>query len=259
VIHRRSRWSRGLVATLIVLLSSPAARAEGRVKPDTRMTEVKRACVAGEVDKGVALLAELYAKTNDPTAIYNQGRCYQQNARPEQAVSKFEEYLRKAKDITPEERVDVERFIAELNEDIERAKPPAPAPAPAPVVVSPQPVDEARPGSRLRKAGVVLGALGVAAVGAGVVFGVMMKSKEDEIDRQTRAPGYVDAPEVKGPFADGKRYETLQFVGYGVGAVALIAGTACYVLGARREARAQLTVAPLATASLGGLSLAGTF
>lgn len=252
---RRSRWSRGLVATLIVLLSSPAARAEGRAKPDTRMTEVKRACVAGEVDKGVALLAGLYAQTNDPTAIYNQGRCYQQNARPEQAVMKFEEYLRKAKDITPEERAEVERFIAELNADIERAKP---APAPAPVVTPPL-AEEARPGSTLRKAGVALGALGVAAVGAGVVFGVMMMSKEDEIDRRTKAPGLVDAPSTQGPIADGKRYETLQFVGYAVGAAALITGTACYVVGARREARAHVVVTPLATASLGGLSLAGTF
>jgi hypothetical protein len=255
VTDRRSRWSRGLVATLIVLLSSPAARAEGRAKPDTRMTEVKRACVAGEVDKGVALLAELYAQTNDPTAIYNQGRCYQQNARPEQAVMKFEEYLRKAKDITPEERAEVERFIAELNADIERAKP---APAPAPVV-TPQPAEEARPGSTLRKAGVALGALGVAAVGAGVVFGVMMKAKQDEIDQMTRAPGMVYNTETAGPYADGKRYETLQFVGYAVGVAALAAGTACYVVGVRREARARVVVAPLATASLGGLSLAGTF
>jgi hypothetical protein len=251
----RSPWSRGLVATLSLLLASPAVRAEGRAKPDTRMTEVKRACVAGEVDKGVALLAELYAQTNDPTAIYNQGRCYQQNARPEQAVMKFQEYLRKAKDVTPEERAEVERFISELKADIERAKP---APTPAPVVTS-QPVEEARPGSTLRKAGVVLGALGVAAVGAGVVFGVMMKSKQDEIDRVTKAPGYVDAPSTQGPIADGKRYETLQFVGYAVGATVLITGTACYVVGARREARAQVVVAPLATASLGGLSLAGTF
>ena len=46
---------------------------------DPRVGEAKTACVAGDVPKGVRLLAELYTASGDPIWIFNQGRCYQQN------------------------------------------------------------------------------------------------------------------------------------------------------------------------------------
>jgi hypothetical protein len=117
-----------VVAPLQPATAQPQAQAD-------RMKEVKKACAAGDFDRGVRLLADLYAETNDPTAIYNQGRCYQQNAEPERAAARFREYLRKAKDLSPADRAEVEGFIREADAEAavraQRAAQPAPA-APAP-------------------------------------------------------------------------------------------------------------------------------
>jgi hypothetical protein len=120
--QNRARMRKSMVSTLGLLLATgglslapPAAHADGE-----RMKDVKRACAAGEVDKGVRLLADLYAETNDPTAIYNQARCYQQNARPELAASRFREYLRKAGNISAAERAEVDAFIREADAEAAR-------------------------------------------------------------------------------------------------------------------------------------------
>jgi hypothetical protein len=47
------------------------------------------------------------------TAVYNQGRCYQQNNRWEQAISRFREYLRKAKDLSDNDTAEVNRQISD--------------------------------------------------------------------------------------------------------------------------------------------------
>jgi hypothetical protein len=118
--------TRSVISVVVVvalgLPSTGLAQAQG-----DRMKEVKRACAAGEVDRGVRLLADLYAETNDPTAIYNQARCYQQNARPELAASRFREYLRKAGQLPAAERAEVEAFIREADAEAARgaAAPPA--------------------------------------------------------------------------------------------------------------------------------------
>jgi hypothetical protein len=117
------------IATLALLVPA-AARAQG----DERMKEVKRACAAGEVQKGINLLADLYVETNDPTAIYNQARCYQQNGMADRAANRFREYLRKAGDLRPAERAEVEGFIREADAEVaakSQGRPPLTTAAPA--------------------------------------------------------------------------------------------------------------------------------
>ena len=72
--------------------------------PEGKARAAKKACLLGEVDKGAEILADLYVDTNDATYIYNQGRCFEQNGKNAQAVLRFKEYLRKAKNLKPDER-----------------------------------------------------------------------------------------------------------------------------------------------------------
>ena len=78
---------RGSILALLMLLSllggAGAARAD-----EGRELQAKEACLGGHPDKGIELLAQLYAETNDPTYIYNQGRCFEQNGRPADAVTR---------------------------------------------------------------------------------------------------------------------------------------------------------------------------
>jgi hypothetical protein len=63
------------------------------------VAQAQRACLAGEVTTGIRLLAELYAATNDPRWLFNQGRCYEQNREPRAASERFREFLREGRAI----------------------------------------------------------------------------------------------------------------------------------------------------------------
>ena len=92
---------------VITCLSMPAF---GRDQ-DPSEIQARKDCLTGKPEDGVALLADLFAKTGNANFLYNQARCYQQNARPEDAINRFREYLRVAKDVTPAEKADVDKQI----------------------------------------------------------------------------------------------------------------------------------------------------
>jgi hypothetical protein len=90
-----------LLSIAMLLTVAPVAMGETQ---ESKERAAKKACLLGEVDKGAEILADLYVDTNDATYIYNQGRCFEQNGKNAQAVLRFKEYLRKAKNLKPEER-----------------------------------------------------------------------------------------------------------------------------------------------------------
>ena len=109
------RGAGGLAVAALVAVAamSGAARAQER---DPRELEAKKACLGGRPDRGIELLAEMYAETNDPTYIYNQGRCYQQNGKPREALTRFREYMRKARDMSADDKALVQGYISELEQ-----------------------------------------------------------------------------------------------------------------------------------------------
>jgi tetratricopeptide (TPR) repeat protein len=86
-------------------------QATAAVKSQERVA--KKACLSGDYLKGVSILAELFVDTNDPTYLFNQGRCYEQNLRYAEAAERFKEYLRKAPKLSDSEKADVDRHIAD--------------------------------------------------------------------------------------------------------------------------------------------------
>ena len=111
---KRPGWSgAGLLALAALAAMSGVAGAQER---DPRELEAKKACLGGRPDRGIELLAEMYAETNDPTYIYNQGRCYQQNGKPREALTRFREYMRKARDMSADDKALVQGYISELEQ-----------------------------------------------------------------------------------------------------------------------------------------------
>ena len=51
-----------------------------------------------------------------PTYLRNIARCHQNLGNPDKAISSFREYLRKARDLTPEQRAEIEGYIAEMEQ-----------------------------------------------------------------------------------------------------------------------------------------------
>src|SRR5438045_2018932 len=120
---------RRAAALVVMALGWPAAAQTA----DPREDQAKTACLGGRVQEGIDLLAQLYVATGDANYIYNQGRCLEQNGRPDEAIGRFQEYLRKGANLTAEDRADAERHIHECEQLRDRLRARAPAPPPAAV------------------------------------------------------------------------------------------------------------------------------
>lgn len=217
----------GLVVT--ALLAAPAARAQ---QADSREVDAKKACLGGHPDRGIELLADLYAETNDPTYIYNQGRCFEQNGRGGEAVTRFREYLRKATGIGADERAQVQARI----DAIEAEARPAPVPPPVSPVVSPAPaapVLVAAPDSsareararHLRIAALAASGVALAAAAVGVVEGLRARSLSQEVTNDAKNGTYSQSK-----FDSGERAQTFEVIGYSVAGAGLVAAGVLYGL-----------------------------
>jgi tetratricopeptide (TPR) repeat protein len=221
---------RGLALGIAVLLAAPAraedAGARGR---EAREARARTACAAGRIDEGIEILARLLTDYRHPNYIFNQARCYQENGRPAQALTRFREYLRVARNASAEERARATRYIQELQAEVappppavEAQLPPAapivPPPAPAELRATPPPAPP--PSHRFRRAAITFGAVAVAAGAAGVISSLDVRSLQRSVE-QAR-PGTLTGPQLADRQREARTFEVLQFVGYGVGGVALL-------------------------------------
>jgi phage tail protein X len=253
---------------LTVTLITPRAWAES---VESRQRTARTSCLSGDYAKGVAILSELFVDTRDPTYIYNQGRCFEQSRKYEDAIGRFQEYLRAGRSLSADEVADANKHIAEckqlLRESTTTSLPSAPpvtaepdSPGPVGVVTSQpaspmeQPVaSPTRPGRGLRAAGIVVGAAGVAGVVAGVMLSMKGNSLASDMDK---LDGYTPERE-----SSRKDYRNLGMVAYGVGAACIATGGVLYLLGLRAGAAEgpRGALAPILTPSGAGATITGAF
>ena len=238
-----------LVVGLLALTASASAQ-----PLDPRETRARTDCLTGKVESGVALLAELFTETGNSNFIYNQARCYEQNNRPADAISRFREYLRVAKGISDEDRLDSERHIAECRQlitDQDSIRHPAEGPT--------QPSGEGtgEVGRRLRIAGWLVGGLGVLAVGTGGIFSLLVKSTQQKVESDAHNRTYDPSLDSR-----GRTYNTLQWVSYGVGPGLVAVGGIFYAFGhvaGKRETTVRVDVEPTVAPGLSALAVKARF
>jgi pyruvate/2-oxoglutarate dehydrogenase complex dihydrolipoamide acyltransferase (E2) component len=237
----------------------------------------RKACLSGDYTKGVAILSELFVDTKDPTYLFNQGRCFEQNHRYEDALSRFEEYLRAAQGtLDAADQAAAEKHIADCKDrlppdQLNKAQasapqpfvppPPTPAAPPEPsstpqqsTSIAAQP--EAQPthsGAGLRVAGIVTASVGVAAAVAGVLLNLKVNSMVKDMD--TTVGNYESRN------SDRKTYQTMAWIGYGAGAACVVTGAILYGFGLRASRRSSTGVALLPAIGPGqaGALLTGAF
>jgi hypothetical protein len=258
-------------------LIGPAARAEG---PESRERTARTSCLSGDYAKGVAILSELFVDTRDPTHIYNQGRCFEQNRKYEDAIGRFQEYLRVGRNLGAEEVSTANKHIAECKQMLSEQTSAAPRALDAPVTESATPVTAAppspeavgvaaaaaqpsgaappvespgKPGRGLRTAGIVVGASGVVGVVAGVLLSLQASSLSSEMEK---LDGYTPDKE-----SSQKTYRDLGMVAYGVGAACIATGGVLYILGHRAAApqAPSMSFAPIITPGAAGAAITGVF
>lgn len=208
-----------LVVVVVVGLTAAVAPPAMAQKADAREVRARELFAVGRYAEALELYGKLYAETTHPTYMRNIGRCYQNMGEPDKAISSFREYLRQARELTPNQRAQVEGYIGEM-EDLRRqrqaASPPPPATSPKtttapvgeppPTIVAPSPTVPPTPtgppppgplsgfpssngasvsrdeGHPRRLAGMVVGAASVAALAVGGVFGLRAFSKHHASD-----------------------------------------------------------------------------
>lgn len=265
------RWSVYFTTILLMSIAWPAFAQISKAQR-AREQEAKKACLAGKnsYEQGIEILAELYATTNEPTYIYNQGRCYQQNNQPELALSRFQEYLRKDPKMSFKEKATLERYMAECKEQVAQTQPPSPPAQPAPQPVRIRAVEEpaptetisapetamepvARPGRGLRIAGVTTATLGLLTLGGAATLNWLYSDNQ-----KSWSEGEAWTPKNESRNND---YKTFALIGYVAGAATVTTGIILYVVGwnSGNAEETNLALLPLISPHATTLSLQGTF
>jgi hypothetical protein len=264
--HRRSAC---LCAMLLLWGFAGTAWGAGlRESQQQRVTRARKACLSGEYQKGVDILTELFIESKDPVIIFNQGRCYEQSSRYEDAISRFEEYLRVTKNTDAKDRGDAKEHIADCQAKLEPLRasataivpPPAlppeipqpnATPEPATGIVQAPPAEPVYAGRGLRIAGIVTASTGVAVLGTAVLLNLKANSMAKDLEKPT---GYD-----RSKASDRKDYETYSWIGYGVGAACLVGGAVLYGLGLSSSGPSSVALAPALAPDHAGISLQGVF
>jgi hypothetical protein len=247
-----------------------------------REAEARRECLLGNVQRGVEGLTQLYVETENVNYLYNQARCYEQNGKPDEAILRFREYLRKLGNPPAEEKADVERHIADCQamKAEQAGSAPSALPEPPTIPAVPVPAETAAPapspgpsetlesrkpetptnerGSTLRTAGIVTAAIGGATLVTGIVFSLETRSIRNEVSSDNSRQTYDRNKDDR-----GRLFSNLQWVGYGVGGAALAGGAVLYYLGYRAGQSSapsgSLSLVPMASPGLAGALLVGSY
>jgi tetratricopeptide (TPR) repeat protein len=254
-----------------LLLIGSSAFAKGKPAKETktapsereaREREARKACLEGDFAKGVAILSDLFLDSKDATYIFNQGRCYEQAERYQEAIRRFREYLRTPGSGDPSL---AQRHITECEELEAKKNPPLAAPPVAQPVALP-PVTKAQPedrhfvvtqpqptsssGSGLRTAGVVTAGIGA----AGAIAGVVLNLKANKLAKSIEPPNTYD----RSTESSRKNYETFSWVSYGAGVAGLVTGAILYGIGLGNGSDSAALL-PMGGPSVAGATLSGAF
>lgn len=223
-----SGWRSSLCVAVSIMMVTAATPGWAQPRGD-RARDAQVACLAGRYQQGVELLAQLYVETGDPNYIYNQGRCYQQNARFDEALGRFHEYRRKATPLPAADLADLNAKIAECERmrALQTGGVAQRADQPRADLVQPglSEAERARlnaESARLRKAGVVLWVIAAASLAVGVASSIAVEA----VERKNNGIREADDD------GTGQRLELIQWFAYGAAAVTGVGGTALYFLGA---------------------------
>jgi len=280
---RKRSWIRGRALVACAILTTPCLFAPAFAQAASRQAQeraARKSCLSGDYAKGVSILSDLFIDTKDSTYIFNQARCFEQNRRYEEALARFQEYLRAAPDLDASDKAAAEKHIADCQDLLAKqngrsADLPAPAaphsvpkqleapPLPSPpspnaapelvVAVESAPPRNATAGSALRTGGIVTASVGGAALIGGLVFNLKANSMAHDLGTYG---GYSDSK-----VSQRENYETASWVGYGLGVACVATGGVLYYLGVRAASNASSGVAllPVLGPDHVGASLAGAF
>ncbi len=249
------------------------APAEGASRT-TQEKAARKACLSGDYAKGVDILSELFVDTKDPTYLFNQGRCFEQNRRYEDAMARFQEYLRVGQGrIAESDRASAEQHITDCKAMLPaqtvatgaapetftpppplETLPPPPTPHPVPsdgLATNAQPVTNS--GKGWRAAGIITASVGAAGLVAGLVLNLSANAAVS--DMESKPDGYSPSKS-----STQQSLKTGGWIAYGVGGACVVAGAILYGIGVAKAAPPRkLAVLPTISVGQAGAAIVGAF
>jgi hypothetical protein len=285
-----------LLAIVVALLGFTPDAAAGMDKKSTASAKkATQSYKQGHYEEAASIFLQLSLDNPDmPVFVRNLGACYYYLRRPEPALSNLREYMHKKKDLEPDDRAEVERWIAEMDQLRQRGSAPAtgpvrgaatvPPPAPAPAAASPppaavtttyapptlplptltEPAVRAEPAPPLGSDTVMVQPPTTSGQGHTVAAWIL-----GGVGAAALAGGGVCTYLALSNFSDtekkydpgktsqGKTYAALQWVGYGVGAAAIATAIVLSVVG--KDTSGSVVLAPNVGPGMAGAALAGSF
>jgi hypothetical protein len=245
---------------------------------------------AGHYAEAIAKYLEAYEISKAGVILFNVATIYDRRLRERELAEDYYRRYLGAPDAEPElVKKANDRLTALKKEDADAASaakaasvaplpstapapPPAAAPAPAPAsspASSPAeaPRDASSPGRPLRTAGIVVGAVGIAGVGASLVLGLVAKGKND--DANAICNGAACSSDRGVSLAkDAGTFATASTVAFVTGLVLVGGGVTMYLVAPRdtsasstssASASPSVTLGPLFGATSAGMSVRGSF
>jgi hypothetical protein len=289
----------GLALVAALALTRPALADPAHGQGNAAEVKARGLFAEGRYADALDIYVRLYADKPHPTYLRNIGRCYQNLEQPDKAISSFREYLRQAKQISADQREQVEGYIREMEDLKKRQREAASARAPAPREAAdarpagarheadaeeraparpthrpsetlsarhprPEP-QESSSGSGARGVAVALGVAGVVGLGVGTYFGLDARSKWSDANSQCPMPsaGCNVGARQTGQSAD--RSATFSTIGFAAGGVLLTGGVVLWLLSrggdssSEAHASVDLRFIPQVGAGLAAGTIAGTF
>jgi hypothetical protein len=134
-----------VLGTVLVMVLALAGAAQAAPKEEKKAIQ---SFAAGRYDEALEIYAKLYADTLNPVYLRNIGRCHQKLKQPDKAIESFSDYLDKGKNISADEKAQVNGYIKDMEalRDEQAGRPQAPPPGPGPGAPAPvQPIPASPP------------------------------------------------------------------------------------------------------------------
>jgi tetratricopeptide (TPR) repeat protein len=248
-----------LATIVIVFTCNTIARADDRALAREHYVKGTNAFDLGSYDEAVSEYTAAYRLKNDPALLYNIAQAHRLAGHAADALHFYKIFLSKLPDAP--NRSEIETKIAELQKLVEQQKNSETSP---PTGVKPQSPQEAKPvetapaetaaaspatvaqpdqhrGRTKKIAGLVVGAIGLAALAGGIGLSVAAQQAGDALTALDQSGGTFDPAKESA----GKSYGIAGPAMIGIGAAALIAGVVVGVLGIR-EAKSARTISACA-------------
>jgi tetratricopeptide (TPR) repeat protein len=246
-----------LVAALVATVPAVCAAANADPARDARLHYDRGMAhyELGEFRAAVNEFKQAYALSQAPGLLFNLAQASRLGKDYDQALHFYRTYLRVRPDAP--NREDVEKRIVELEPIVEARRQAEVARLAAPPVAPPSATtpetprsSDTRPrpippgGKSERIAGLVVGAIGVGALGAGLGLGLAARSAQNRLTDVANQMGNWSADDAK-LYQTGQREALAATSMYVIGGAAVATGVILYVVGVRKD-RARFAVLPAA-------------